>query len=73
MLQPYHLDLWLLCEELIGIFLVCIGFLAGSFLPSLAFPEACALKSAPDFVFADDADGGLAAAPELFEDSLSLA
>lgn len=68
-----YLDLWLDCVELMGIFLVCIGFFTGSFLFEESLVEVWLVDSAPeDLDLVDGNDGGLAA-DDVFEDSLSLA
>lgn len=66
--------LWLVCEELMGIFLDCMIFLAGSFFEaSFALAEAEVAGSAPESLgFVAGASECFAAADAL-EDSLSLA
>lgn len=73
-LKECHLALWLLCEELIGIFLDGIVFLAGSFFEgSFALAEDWLAVSAPESLDFVEGSSECLAAADAFEDSLSLA
>ena len=72
--MQHHLDLWLDCVELMGIFLDCIVFLAGSFFErSFALAEDWAVVSAPESLDFVEGSRECLAAADAFEDSLSLA
>lgn len=72
--KEHHLDLWLVWVELMGIFLDCIVFLAGSFFwGSFELEEDWVDGSAPESLDFVDGSSECLVAADAFEDSLSLA
>lgn len=73
-LKESHLALWLVCVELMGIFLDCIVFLAGSFFEgSFALAADLPVVSAPESLDLVEGSSECLAAADTLEDSLSLA